>query len=173
MWNRLQHVSWVFVFLLLLGTGTGIAHATPRPLISQNNWSLPTSASSMTSTTFAGDFNKFAGLWVAHSAFMVVARDGNAHFGARTYNWCNTNAPPPCDSIVGDQLRYGYHEQLLLSRMSDAVAYGTVLASNEHPANQKTGITLTLEPDDTLLYASDSSVTLLCGPSAPIGACGA
>jgi hypothetical protein len=167
MWNRLQYVSWIFVFVLMLGSSAGIAHAAQTPAHAQDTRLVSSTA------TPNSDFNKFTGLWVAHSAFMVVARDGNVRFGARTYSWCSIKQPQPCDSIVGDQLRFGYHEQLVLSRATDSIAYGTILASNEQPANLKTGITLTLEPNNTLIYANNSTITLLCRPSAPIGACGA
>jgi hypothetical protein len=167
MWNRLQPVSWIFAMLLLLGTSTGIAHATPVPAYHQ---SIPTSA---TMTTTGPDYSKFAGLWVAHGAFMLVAPNGNVHFEARTYNWCGPNVPQPCDSIVGNQLRYGYHEQLSLSRTTGTVAYGTVIDSNQQPDNRRTTVTLTLGPEDTLIYNNNGSITLLCGPHAPAGTCGA
>ncbi len=164
--NRFQPVSWIVAILLLLLSSTGIAHAAP---VAANQQHTPTST---ITTAAAPDFGKFAGQWVAHSAFLVVSTDGRVHFGARTFNWCGPHVSQPCDSINGDQLRYGYHARVTLSGSSDSVAYGTVTESNQ-PDNLHTNVTLTLGPADTLIYSNNGSVFFLCGPSAPAGTCGA
>jgi hypothetical protein len=167
MWNRLQHVSWIFALFILLGCGTGVAYAAPNPVSIQHPQSLSAPAVS------GGDFSKFAGRWVAHGAFMSISRDGDARFEARTYSWCGPQSAQPCDSLVQDQIRDGYNAQLVLSRTEDAIAYGTVIFSN-YPAEQpNAAITLMLGPNDTLIYTNSGTVTLLCGPAAPAGTCGA
>lgn len=165
--NLLQPVSWIFALFLLLASSTGIAHAAPVSTESQS------AAVSATAPTSPADFGKFAGLWTAHGAFMIISPNGSVHFGARTYNWCGDNVPQPCDSISNDQLRYGYHEQFQLSHATDSVAYGTVVDSNRRPGHLHTAVTLTLGPADTLIYSNSGSLVFLCGPNAPAGTCGA
>jgi hypothetical protein len=167
MWNRLQHVSWICALFILLGCGTGVAYAAPLPASIQHPQSLSASVAS------GGDFSKFAGRWVAHGAFMIISRDGEARFGARTYSWCGPQVAQPCDSLVQDQIRDGYNEQLMLSRAEDATAYGMVIFSNDPTEQLNTAITLTLGPNNTLIYTNNGSITLLCGPAAPAGTCGA
>lgn len=161
MWNRLRHVSWIFVILLFLASGTGIAHAEQ----------LPAHTSSTAARTDT-DFSKFAGTWTAHGAFMIVSPDGHVRFEARTYNWCTANSAQPCDSIENDRITYGYYEQLVLSRVNDGIAYGTVVTSNDRQS-PRTAITLALGPANTLIYAGNGTLTFLCGPQAPAGTCGA
>lgn len=161
MWNRLQHLSWIFVALLFLVSGTGIAHAAQTPAHTSSRAATP-----------GDDFSKFAGTWIAHGAFMIVSSDGRARFEARTYDWCAPNIAQPCDSMRNDQIVYGHHERLALSSTSDSTAYGTVISSNYRP-NVHTTVTLTLGPDDTLAYVNNGSLVLLCGPQAPAGTCGA
>jgi hypothetical protein len=168
MWNRFQPVSWIVAILLLLLSSTGVAHAASVPANHQS-----TSTSTTITAASSADFSKFAGQWVAHSAFLIVSPDGSANFGARTYNWCGPDVPQPCDSINGDQLRYGYHARVALSGVSDSVAYGTVTESNQKPANLHTTVTLTLGPEDTLIYNNNGAIFFLCGPRAPAGTCGA
>ncbi|HVU66218.1 MAG TPA: hypothetical protein VHD63_03775 [Ktedonobacteraceae bacterium] len=169
MWNRFQPVAWVAAILFLLLSSTGIAHAATVPA----NHQYPSTTTTTTTTATAADFSKFAGQWVAHSAFLIISPDGSANFGARTYNWCGPDVPQPCDSLSGNQLRYGYHARIELSNVRDSVAYGTVTESNQQPDNVDTTVTLTLGPADTLIYSNNGSVLFLCGPRAPAGTCGA
>lgn len=160
MWKRLQPVFWIFSLFILLGCGTGVTHAAQVE-------------GSRASDSPPGTFNKFVGTWVAHGAFLVVASDGSVKFEARTYNWCGPQVAQPCDFIKENTIFYGYHEQLALTNANDSIAYGTVIASNDPPEKLNTPITLTLGPNDTLYYASQASITVLCGPAAPAGTCGA
>lgn len=124
------------------------------------------------STHSAADLGQFAGTWTAHGAVLIVARDGTATFSARTYRWCGPNVLQPCDTLSAQgQIHNGDQEQILFSRVSGPVAYGTVLASTFQPAGL--AVTLTLQPNDTLLYVAYTSIALLCGPNAPAGTCGA
>ncbi|HEY0757275.1 MAG TPA: hypothetical protein VGD98_25195 [Ktedonobacteraceae bacterium] len=125
------------------------------------------------STIVSNDYSKFVGLWVSHSAFMRIASAGNIQFEARAYNWCGPKVQQPCDSIVADRLRYGYREQMQLVNANDAVAYGTITDSNMRSGNIHKAITLTLGPEDTLIYTNGQTIAFLCGASAPTDTCGA
>ena len=160
MWNRLQPVFWILSLFILLGCGTGVVHAAQVP---SNRAGNPPD----------GTFGKFVGTWVAHGAFLLVASDGSVKFEARTYTWCASHGAQPCDSIENNEIFYGYHEQLALASTNDSIAYGTVVASNDPPEKLNTPVTLKLGPDNTLDYINQASITVLCGPAAPAGTCGA
>ena len=123
--------------------------------------------------TSGGAFGKFVGTWVAHGAFLLVASDGSVKFEARTYTWCASHVAQPCDSIENNEISYGYHEQLALTSANASSAYGTVVASNDSPEKLNAPVTLKLGPDNTLDYINQASMTVLCGPAAPAGTCGA
>ncbi len=166
MWNRLRLVSWIFALLFVPG-GTGIAYAAQSPATGQIS-SLPS-----TSTTRDGVFDKFVGTWTAHGAFLRISSDGGARFEERTYRWCGSGVAQPCDSITNNQITFGYHQQLALTGVNGTVAYGNIVASNDPPGQVNAVVTLTLGENDTLIYTDPVSVTLLCGPAAPAGTCGA
>jgi hypothetical protein len=75
--------------------------------------------------------------------------------------------------MARNTILYGYREQLTLFSVDDSVAHGALVASNNSLERPDTPITLTLGANDTLIYASGASVTILCGPAAPAGTCGA
>lgn len=164
MWNRLQYVSWISALFLLLCSGSSVAYAMPRLDHSQS-----------ATATSGNSFGKFAGSWMAHGALMLISDDGNVRFVARTYRWCDSNAAQPCDNLKQNRIADGYLEQLALSGTNDGMAHGTVISSNNPSAQPGTTFTLTLGPDNTLVYANQNSTStlLLCGPAAPAGTCGA
>jgi hypothetical protein len=117
-------------------------------------------------------FRRFAGTWIAHGSVLVISADGTATFVARTYRWCASNVPQPCDTIdTQGHIESGRRERLRLSHVNGPTAYATILSSTLHPTGL--AVTLTLEPGDALLYAARTPIALLCGPAAPAGACGA
>jgi len=154
-------------FIFLMGcTAPAQSHDLPATKAHTSTQNL----SSVTPSTF--DLGPFAGTWVSHSAIMTIAQDGSATFAQRTYRWCGTGVTQHCDTISAQgQIQDGEQEHLQFSRSSGPVAYGTVTASNFHPAGL--AVTLMTLPNDTLLYAGNGLIALLCGPNAPVGACGA
>lgn len=164
MWTRLSRFVLISTFFLLLGCGIARYNGSTQPVTHARSVS-PTSASTSINP------GKFTGTWIAHGAFMTIARDGKAVFEARTYSWCGPGVPQPCDSIKQNQILYGHHQQLQLSQVNGSVARGVITSSNTSPTN--TAVTLTLQSGDTLLYTVNGSTTLLCGPSAAPGTCGA
>jgi hypothetical protein len=164
MWNRLHYVSWISILFFLLCSGSSIAYARPHLVNHQSRIAKPDQS-----------FDKFTGSWVAHGASMVVSDDGSVTFVERTYKWCDANTAQPCDSIEHNHIEDGYQERLSLTSAHDGIAYGTVISSNNPSAQPGTSFTLTLGNDNTLVYSNQNhtSTTLLCGPAAPAGTCGA
>lgn len=118
------------------------------------------------------DLRRFAGTWIAHGSLLTVTPAGKGTFVARTYRWCASGVPRPCDTIDAQgRLVDGNREQLQFFRTDGARAYGVVLSSTFHPTGLS--VTLTLQPDDIVLYAARTPIAFLCGRNAPAGACGA
>jgi hypothetical protein len=163
MQKNLRTICWMFFFALLLGCCMNAPRASARSI------SPRTSNQQLTEVA---NFGQFTGTWTAHSSFLIFTRSGEATFEARTYQWCNAGASQPCDTIdARGYILPGDRETLQFSRIDGSVAYGAVTRSNLHP--QGLAVSVTLLPNDTLLYASTVSISLLCGPRAPVGTCGA
>lgn len=159
--SRLVKICRFFFLLLLIvigATGASYYRVVSGP-VSHHGASTP-------------DFGNFAGSWFAHSSSLVLSNDGTATFVGRTYSWCGPGVAQPCDTIdERGSIHPGIQEQMQFSRASGSTAYGTIISSNF----QAPGLTVTIElqPNDTLLYKSDTLIALLCGPNAPVGTCGA
>jgi hypothetical protein len=167
MQRHFRTICWILSFLLFAGCGAIIQHPLTRQSSSQAQARARPSMLLVTP-----EFRRFASTWIAHGSVLIIAANGTATFVARAYRWCATDVPRPCDTIDAQgHIESGKREQLRLSRVHGSTAYGTVLTSTFHPAGL--AITLTLEPNDTLLYAARTPIALLCGPTAPAGACGA
>src|SRR5579885_1099202 len=164
---RFRTLCWVFTFVFLLGCGTATQHQPMQQTNTQSNTRVLSSTSLSTP-----DFRQFAGKWIAHGSILIISPDGTATFSARAYRWCGVGVPQPCDTMdARGGIENGNREQARFTRVSGSVAYGTILTSTFHPAGLP--VTLTLEPNDTILYAANTPIALLCGPAAPVGTCGA
>lgn len=164
---RFRTICWILSFVFLLGCGTTTRHQPVQQTSIQNQ----TRALSSVSLSTPG-FRQFAGKWIAHGSILIISSDGTATFSARAYRWCGVGVPQPCDTMdARGNIQNGDQEQVSFTRVSGPVAYGTVLASTFHPTGLP--VTLTLEPNNTILYAANTPISLLCGPGAPAGTCGA
>lgn len=164
---RFRTLCWVFSFAFLLGCGTSVQHQPAGQVSAQSN----TRALSSTSRS-TPDFRRFAGTWIAHGSLLMISSDGMGTFSARAYRWCGLSVPQPCDTMdARGRIENGDQEQIRFTRVSGTIAYGTILTSTFHPAGLP--VTLTLEPNNTILYAANTPIALLCGPAAPAGTCGA
>jgi hypothetical protein len=160
-------LCWVFSLTFLLGCATTGQHPSSRQAGAQSHTRVLSSTSRSTP-----DFRQFAGTWIAHGAILTISSDGTAIFSARTYRWCSVGVPHPCDTMDAQgHIENGNQEQARLTYVSGPVASGTILTSTFHPIGLP--VTLTLEPNDTIRYAAHTLIALLCGPAAPVGACGA
>lgn len=171
MQTRFDKAIWLFPLIMLIallwGNGTSIQAASMPGKVVQGK-----SVAEQSVQAGTPDFRKFARKWVAHGAALDFAEDGKAFFVERVYRWCGSHVARPCDTIAPDgRITNGYQEQIQFSRVDGSVAYGTITASNFHP--QGLAVTARLQSNDTLLYAGEIEIALLCGPKAPVGACGA
>lgn len=161
MGGRLGKILWTFFLFLLIVAGS----------TSVSSRAFAATSSSHGRASFP-DFSHFAGTWVAHGASLVLREDGTATFTARTYNWCDSSVARPCDRIDARGYIFpGTQEQVQFARVTSDAAYGILTSSNLQTPGL--GVTIKLQPNDMLLYQSDSLVAFLCGPNAPVGACGA
>ncbi len=160
-------IGGIISFMLLLSYGA----FAPTPAL-QAATAHPTTAHLAFNTHASADLGQLAGTWRSHGAVLSIAPDGSANFEGRAFRWCGSSEPQPCDTIDAQGLIHdGDHEQIQFSRVSGSIAYGTITTSSFHPAGM--AVSVTLQPSDTLLYAGNTPISLLCGPHAPVGTCGA
>jgi hypothetical protein len=158
--SRSVYMRWAILIaaLIILVAGTIIT----LPLI--------VNGSSPTRTT--PNFSPFVGSWGGHGRLLTFASNGHAQYTARTYQWCGQGVPLPCDSTQGNLIIDGINEQLEFTRTSGSTAYGTITFSTSGDTGQQ--VVLSLQPMDTIaLYFGNRPYSLLCGPQAPVGYCGA
>lgn len=171
MQTHFMKTSWLFPLIILIALLWGSGASVPTgltPIKAAEEKSAPMQAAQRVTP----DFRKFARQWVAHGAALNFLEDGRAFFVQRVYRWCGRGVARPCDTIGRDgRITSGYREHIQFTRVSGSVAYGTIIASNLHPKGLP--VAAILKPDDTLLYAGKAEIALLCGPRAPVGACGA
>jgi hypothetical protein len=165
---RFLKAGWLWLLaIILLGYGM---HAQTRVVQAQALQSGGQRYASISASK--PDFSRFARSWIAHSAVLNFSANGLAVFEARVYTWCGQGVKLPCDTIdAAGHIYPGYWERIQFSRASATVAYGTIIAGDFHPVG--TSVTASLQENDTLLYAGQNIIALLCGPDAPVGACGA
>ncbi|MGH2505866.1 MAG: hypothetical protein ACRDHZ_00365 [Ktedonobacteraceae bacterium] len=149
-----KKVYWTFILvILILGSIISVQSTVSAKNVNSN-------------------FSKFVGTWYAHGSSLHFFKDGRAAFQERTYRWCGPGVASPCDTIdTRGVIRPGNQEQIQFVHVTGSMAYGTIIASSFHP--RRLPVTVALQPDDTLLYASHRPITLLCGSNAPVGMCGA
>jgi len=171
MQQRIHTICQVLALLLVVGCWSGCGTTGQNPLARQANAQVATHIQASTLSVRA-DFRRFAGTWTAHGALLSVSPQSMATFTARTYRWCAFGVAHPCDSIDAQgHITDGVRERLQLLRISGPRATGKVLSSTLHSAGM--AVSLTLEPNDTLLYSAQTPIAFLCGPKAPAGTCGA
>lgn len=163
----LLKTGWIFPFLFLLGCGT------PAQSSALHAATIHTAATRLSYVSRANtDLSQFAGTWYAHGAVLTIASNGGATFEGRAYRWCGSGVSQPCDTIdARGYIHNGNHEQVQFSRVTGSTAYGTITSSSFHTVGM--AVSVTLQPNGTLLYASNAPISLLCDPEAPVGMCGA
>jgi serine/threonine-protein kinase len=114
-------------------------------------------------------FAVFAGAWSGHGGGIDIQANGRFLMSMRTYQWCG-QAPPPCDSMSGNEIIDGDQATGQLTSISGEVATGTITHTTDQAATPKGQITITLDPSTDSLNINNIS---FCGTSAPAGYCGA
>jgi hypothetical protein len=112
------------------------------------------------------DFSSFVGTWVRHGFALTVNADGNGDASWRVYGWCSAS-PPPCDSIIGNQIIDGGHASIQLISVRGSSATGTIFGSTDPNGIADSPVTLTLLPYDMASLTETGrlppTTTLLCG----------
>lgn len=114
----------------------------------------------------SADFSSFVGTWLRHGLVVEINADGSGAASWRVYSFCS-DGPPPCDSIVDNEIMDGGHASLRLQSVTGASASGT-LANSSDPQNFPNGpITITLRPYDMATLTdtgrSPAVTSPLCG----------
>ena len=119
------------------------------------------------------DFGAFVGTWFGHGRVLIFSSNGRAKYIARAYKWCGPGVSPPCDSFQKNNIINGIHEEMLFNSVASKTAYGTITASNVSKAGLAVSLSLDVHDTATLTNGENPANILLCGPNAPVSACGA
>lgn len=114
-------------------------------------------------------FAVFTGAWSGHGGGIDIQANGRFLIAMRTYQWCG-QAPPPCDSMSGNEIIDGDQATGQLTSISGEVAKGAITHTTDQADTPKGNITITLNPSTNSVNVNNIS---FCGTSAPVGYCGA
>jgi len=168
--SRRAYAGWIFLIIALIIIGTGTIKTLP--LLASSSVPGKTALKAESPPRVSPNFNPFVGTWYGHGRGLIFSANGHAQYIARTYQWCGQGVPSPCDSFQGNEIISGNMEQLVFTRTAGQSAYGTVISSTVGNAGQR--VTVSLQSKDIIaLYYDSSLYTVLCGPHAPVGYCGA
>jgi len=110
------------------------------------------------------DFSKFSGAWWRHGFNLVIDSKGNGIAQWRIYKWCSIDPTPPCDSDNKNIIKSGGKAQIVFSLITDGVAYGVVISSNDLKTLDKGIIQLKLKPYGMAELIQEGFESNLCGP---------
>ena len=111
------------------------------------------------------DFGPFAKGWGRHGFGLRIDPDGQARAGWRIYKWCHEDPTPPCDRLVGNEIRSGGGARLVFTRVEDTTAYGEVLETSDPETLAIGPVSFTLTMFGMAQLAQDGSEGIdLCGP---------
>jgi hypothetical protein len=114
-------------------------------------------------------FAELAGDWVGHGGGIDIQVDGRFNIGMRTYQFCG-QAPPPCDTISGNEIIDGDEASGQLTAISGEIATGAVTKTTDPSLSPEGPIKIVLDPSTDSISANNVT---FCGTSAPAGYCGA
>jgi len=119
------------------------------------------------------NFGAFVGTWFGHGRVLIFSSNGRAKYIARAYQWCGPGVSPPCDSFQNNNIISGIHEEMLFTTVAGKTAYGTITASTAGKSGRAGSLALDAHDTPTHTKGENPADILLCGPNAPVAACGA
>jgi hypothetical protein len=114
-------------------------------------------------------FAELTGDWVGHGGSIVIQANGRFTIGMRTYQFCG-QAPPPCDTVSGNEIIDGDEASGQLTAISGEVATGAVTKTTDTSLSPEGPMKIVLVPSTDSISANNVT---FCGTSAPVGYCGA
>jgi hypothetical protein len=133
-----------------------------------------TTSATVSPASFAGPAAAFAGTWHRHGSVVFIDGSGSGVADWRVYSWCS-DAPPPCDLMIGDQIIDGGHATFTITVTGPTTATGRVLTTTV-PADVPVGtFSARVDPTADVLDLSPRLFrgSPLCGRRADPDGCGA
>ena len=127
--------------------------------------SSPPPASTATAAS-AGTLGPLVGTWGVHGSGIAINSDGSFNFSARTYRWCGTGVPTPCDSEDGTTIVTGIQITGTLHSTGPDSASGTVNTSTTPGIGPGSPLTVSFNSATgtvTLSLGSGAKAVPLCG----------
>ena len=112
-----------------------------------------------------GALAPFTGSWIKHGFSLTVQPDGTAQASWRVYSWCGPGVAQPCDQIVNNQIIDGGTATAQFTRVTLAVAYGTVAQSTDTATLTVGPVTLSFSTAGNLQLVQGNRVITLCDPN--------
>lgn len=143
--------------------------------VNRSAYSLASSESLPKPTAEANIAGALQGEWDGHGRHLIVQRDGTIGARYRTYEDCEEDATPPCDSVIGGGIALGGSVVLQLQSVTPkaeggASGTGAVISSSD-PSEFPVGSMQTFELSDGIIEWAGGTY---CGPKAKGDApCGA
>ncbi len=98
-----------------------------------------------------------------------IQASGRFTIGMRTYQFCG-QAPPPCDTVSGNEIIDGDEASGQLTEISGEVATGALTKTTDPSLSPEGPMKIVLVPSTDSISANNVT---FCGTSAPAGYCGA
>ena len=154
--------SMVLIAILALTSGLAVGRST---------LGLPTASAAV--PLAASPYARFMGGWFHHGGSLKIQANGHAMYSYRVYVFCNQQRTTACDKLANNTIYAGGFSVFALHHTVGNKANG-VMNNSSFSWQVGTPVTLVAKPNDTLvLYEAGTAPTVLCGPKAPAGLCGA
>lgn len=154
--------SMALITFLALASGLAIGHSL---------FGLPTASASGPSA--ATSYSRFVGRWFHHGGSLKIYPNGHAAYSYRLYVFCSRQRMTTCDKLANNTIYAGGFSAFTLHHRVGNKAYGS-MDNSSFSWQVGTTVTLVARPNDTLtLYEAGTAPTVVCGPKAPPGFCGA
>ena len=153
-------------------TTTSTTTTTAAPITTSTTAAPPATARPTTTTTTTAPRSvNFVGQWQAHCCGLSIDGSGGFRFAGRTYVWC-TDGPPPCDTIVGNEIHDGTLASGVITARSGNTAVARAASTTDTALIPWGSVSFVINPANDTLTIQPTGV-VLCGSAAPPFTCGA
>ena len=114
----------------------------------------------------------FVGTWQAHGGLLTINGNGLGVSHFRTYVFCTQTRLTACDRVVKSTIYTGGYDNFQITRAQGSSAQAGITDS-AFSWEVGTSLKITLGKQDTITMHLASGNVRFCGPSTPVGTCGA
>jgi hypothetical protein len=114
----------------------------------------------------------FVGTWQMHGGSLTINGNGLGVNHFRTYVFCTQTRLTACDRVIKSTIYAGGYDNFQITRAQGKSAQAGITDS-AYSWEVGTSLKITLGKQDTITMHLPSGNVLFCGPSTPVGTCGA